>query len=48
MKFAILHVAVDNDVFARLLCCCSVDHPFRFCHVFLVSMCLQKRVKGAS
>ena len=25
-----LHVAVDNDVFAKLPRCCSVDHPFRY------------------
>ena len=27
-----LHVAVDNDVFAKLPRCCSVDHPFRYGH----------------
>ena len=28
MEFAILHVAVDNDVFAKLPRFCSVDHSF--------------------
>ena len=28
MEFAILHVAVDNDVFAKLPRFCSLDHSF--------------------
>ena len=34
MKFAILHVAVDNDIFAKLPRFCSVDHSFLYWFVY--------------
>jgi hypothetical protein len=33
VKFAILHVAVDNNIFVKLLCFCSIDRSFQYCFV---------------